>query len=122
MAGVNKAIIIGNLGQDPEIRAGGQGSIASLSIATSDSWTDKTSGEKKEKTEWHRVVAFGKLADIMGSYLVKGSKVFVICRCSMPRAPRVRQHRGPSSRPSSSPSRITSCRPTMTYHSDGALL
>lgn len=75
MAGVNKAIVIGNLGNDPEVRQGNQGAMANLSVATSDSWTDKNSGEKKEKTEWHRVVAFGKLAEIMGKYLTKGKSV-----------------------------------------------
>jgi len=77
MAGVNKAIIIGNLGDEPKIHQGNNGALATLSIATSDSWTDKNTQEKKEKTEWHRVVAFGKLAEIMGKYLHKGSKVYI---------------------------------------------
>jgi len=77
MAGVNKAIIIGNLGNEPEVRQGNNGAMATLSVATSDSWTDKNTGEKKEKTEWHRVSAFGKLAEIMGKYLTKGSKVYI---------------------------------------------
>lgn len=78
MAGVNKVIIVGNLGQDPEMRfmPSGDG-VANLSIATSESWKDKQTGEQKEKTEWHKVVIFGKLASIAGEYLKKGSKVYV---------------------------------------------
>lgn len=76
--GVNKVILIGSLGNDPEIRYTGDGkAIANLSLATSESWNDKQSGEKKEKTEWHRVVAFGKLAEIIGEYVKKGSKVYI---------------------------------------------
>ena len=77
MAGsVNKVILIGNLGKDPEIRRTQDGRpIANLSIATSESW--KKDGEKHEKTEWHRVVFFGKLAEIVGEYLKKGSLVYV---------------------------------------------
>src|ERR1700733_10196427 len=79
MAGsVNKVILIGNLGKDPEVRSmQNGGKVANLSIATSDSWKDKATGEKKEKTEWHRVVIFGQLADIAERYLKKGSKVYI---------------------------------------------
>lgn len=79
MAGsLNKVELIGNLGQDPEIRyMQNGGAVANLSIATTESWKDKTTGEKKEQTEWHRVVIFGKLAEIAGEYLRKGSKVFI---------------------------------------------
>ncbi len=79
MAGsVNKVILIGNLGKDPEVRSmQNGGKVANLSIATSESWRDKASGEKKEKTEWHRVVIFGNLAEIAEKYLKKGSKVYV---------------------------------------------
>lgn len=76
--GVNRAIILGNLGNDPEIRSlPNGGSVANLSIATSEEWNDKQTGQKQEKTEWHRVVIFGKLADIVGQYLRKGSKVYL---------------------------------------------
>jgi len=76
--GVNKVIIVGNLGNDPETRytAGGT-AITSLSIATSEQWTDKQSGEKQERTEWHRVKLFGKLAEIAGEYLKKGRQVYI---------------------------------------------
>lgn len=78
MAGVNKVIILGNLGKDPEVRfMPNGGGVANLTIATSDSWKDKQTGEQKEKTEWHRVVMFGKLAEIAGEYLKKGSKVYI---------------------------------------------
>ena len=79
MAGsVNKVILIGNLGKDPEVRTlQNGGKVANLSLATSESWRDKASGERKEKTEWHRVVIFGNLADIAEKYLKKGSKVYV---------------------------------------------
>ena len=74
---VNKAIIIGRLGRDPEVKYLNSGDpVASFSVATSESWKDK-SGERKEKTEWHRVVAFRKLAEICGAYLSKGSQVYV---------------------------------------------
>jgi single-strand DNA-binding protein len=78
MAGINKAIIIGNLGADPETRhtAGGS-AVTNINVATSESWKDKQTGEKKEQTEWHRVVMFGKLAEIAGQYLHKGSKVYL---------------------------------------------
>lgn len=79
MAGsVNKVMLIGNLGRDPEVRSmQNGGKVANLSIATSDSWKDKNTGERREKTEWHRVVIFGNLADIAERYLKKGSKVYV---------------------------------------------
>ncbi|AIM50532.1 single-strand DNA binding protein [Escherichia phage vB_EcoM-ep3] len=79
MAGsLNKVEIIGNLGNDPEFRTLPNGNgVAQLSIATSETWKDKQTGEKKEKTEWHRVVIFGKLAEIASQYLRKGSKVFI---------------------------------------------
>jgi len=78
MSGINKVILIGNLGAKPEVKYASNGNaIANLSIATSESWTDKNTGEKQEKTEWHRVSLFGKLAEIAGQYLDKGSKVYV---------------------------------------------
>lgn len=77
MAGVNKVIILGNLGKDPEVRfMPNGGAVANITIATSESWKDKQTGEQKEKTEWHRVVIFGKLAEIAGEYLKKGSKAY----------------------------------------------
>lgn len=76
--GINKAILIGNMCQDPEVRALPNGnSVANVSIATNESWKDKETGETKERAEFHRVVFFGKLADIVGQYLRKGSKVYV---------------------------------------------
>jgi single-strand DNA-binding protein len=76
--GVNKVILVGNLGADPETRAMPSGStVASLSIATTESWRDKTSGEQQERTEWHRVALFGKLAEIASEYLRKGSQVYI---------------------------------------------
>lgn len=76
--GINKVILIGNLGQDPEVRYMPQGgAVANLSIATSESWKDKTTGEMKEQTEWHRVVIYQRLAEIAGEYLRKGSKVYI---------------------------------------------
>lgn len=76
--GVNKAILIGNLGRDPEIRYSPSGAaVANVNIATTDSWKDKQSGEQQERTEWHRVVFFGRLAEIVGEYLKKGSQVYV---------------------------------------------
>jgi single-strand DNA-binding protein len=78
MAGVNKVIIVGNLGQDPEVKFMLSGeAVANISIATSETWKDKQTGEQKEKTEWHRVSMFGKLAEIAGEYLKKGSKVYI---------------------------------------------
>ncbi len=76
--GINKVILIGNLGQDPETRAMPSGSsVANLRIATSESWKDKQSGEMKERTEWHSVAMFGRLAEIAGEYLRKGSQVYI---------------------------------------------
>lgn len=76
--GVNKVIIVGTLGNDPEVKYSASGSaIANLSVATSEQWKDKQTGEKKEQTEWHRVVIFGKLAEVAGEYLCKGSQVYV---------------------------------------------
>jgi len=77
MSGVNKVILLGNLGNDPEIRYTQQGSpIANFSLATSESWTDKQTGQKQERTEWHRCVIFGKLAGIVEQYVKKGSKLY----------------------------------------------
>ena len=78
MASVNKVILIGALGKDPEIRYAPSGdAICNFSMATSESWKDKASGEKKEKTEWHKVSAFGRLAEICGEYLKKGTQVYI---------------------------------------------
>lgn len=78
MASVNKVIIVGNLGADPEIRQfDNGGKIATVSVATSDRWTDKQSGEPREKTEWHRIVFSNRLADIVEQYLRKGSQIYV---------------------------------------------
>lgn len=76
--GVNKVILVGNLGNDPEVRATTTGSrVATISIATSESWMDKNTGQRQEKTEWHRVVFFNRLAEIVEQYLNKGSQVYV---------------------------------------------
>ena len=76
--GINKVIIIGNLGQDPDVKAMPSGmTVANLRIATSESWKDKQSGEMKEQTEWHSVAMFGRLAEIAGEYLRKGSQVYI---------------------------------------------
>ncbi|UTZ44519.1 single-stranded DNA-binding protein [Vibrio campbellii] len=76
--GINKVILVGNLGSDPEVRYMPNGSaVANIVIATSESWRDKASGEQREKTEWHRVSLFGKLAEVAGQYLRKGSQVYV---------------------------------------------
>ena len=76
--GVNKAIILGSLGQDPDIRyTAGGAAVANISIATNEQWKDKESGEMQERTEWHRVVFFGRLAEIVGEYLRKGSQVYI---------------------------------------------
>ena len=76
--GVNKVILVGNLGNDPDMRyTAGGAAVANISLATTDSWRDKESGEKQERTEWHRIVFFGKLAEIVGEYLRKGSQVYV---------------------------------------------
>ncbi len=78
MAGINKAIIIGRLGRDPEIRYTQDGkAVANFSVATSETWKDKASGEKKERTEWHRIVAFDRLGEICGEYLSKGKQVYI---------------------------------------------
>ncbi|EPT8338686.1 single-stranded DNA-binding protein [Enterobacter hormaechei subsp. xiangfangensis] len=76
--GVNKVILVGNLGSDPEMRyMPNGGAVANFTLATSESWRDKQTGEMKEQTEWHRVVLFGKLAEVAGEYLRKGSQVFI---------------------------------------------
>jgi len=78
MSGINKVILVGNIGAKPEVKYSSNGSaIANLSVATSETWNDKNSGEKQEKTEWHRVSLYGKLAEIAGQYLDRGSKVYV---------------------------------------------
>lgn len=78
MASVNKVIIVGNLGKDPETRYAPNGdAICNITVATTDSWKDKQTGEKKEQTEWHRISFFGRLAEIAGQYLSKGSPVYV---------------------------------------------
>jgi single-strand DNA-binding protein len=78
MASVNKVIVVGNLGRDPETRyMPDGGAITNVSVATSFQWTDKANGEKKEETEWHRIVFRGKLAEVAGEYLKKGSQVYV---------------------------------------------
>ena len=78
MSGVNKVIVVGNLGSDPDVRyAPGGGAIVSISVATSESWRDKQSGEMKEQTEWHRITLFNRLGEIAGEYLKKGSKVYI---------------------------------------------
>ncbi|MGU5544115.1 single-stranded DNA-binding protein [Aeromonas veronii] len=76
--GINKVILIGNLGQDPEVRYNqGGGAVTSITLATSESWRDKQTGEQKERTEWHRVVFMGKLAEVAGQHLKKGTQVYV---------------------------------------------
>ncbi|MDP1707691.1 MAG: single-stranded DNA-binding protein [Gammaproteobacteria bacterium] len=76
--GINKVILVGNLGKDPEIRyMPSGGAVANITIATSESWKDKTSGEQQERTEWHNVVFYNRLAEIVGEYLKKGSQVYV---------------------------------------------
>lgn len=76
--GINKVILIGNLGQDPELRHMPSGNaVANVSIATSETWKDKQTGQAQERTEWHRVVFFNRLAEVVGEYLKKGSKVYV---------------------------------------------
>jgi len=76
--GVNKVIIVGNVGQDPEVRYMPSGSaVAEVSVATSEQWKDKQSGEKQERTEWHRVTFFGRLAEVVGEYVRKGSQIYV---------------------------------------------
>jgi len=76
--GINKVILIGNLGNDPEVRYTASGSaVANVSLATSESWRDKESGEQQERTEWHRIVFFGRLAEIVAEYLRKGSQIYI---------------------------------------------
>jgi single-strand DNA-binding protein len=78
MAGVNKVILVGHLGKDPEVRYTQDGkAICNFSVATAETWKDKNTGEKREKTEWHRIVVFGKLADICAEYLTKGRQVYI---------------------------------------------
>lgn len=78
MAGLNKVMLIGRLGRDPEIRYSQQGlAVVNFSMATSEQWTDKNTGERQEKTEWHRIVVFGKQAEICEKYLSKGSQIYV---------------------------------------------
>lgn len=78
MRGVNKVILVGTLGADPEVKYAANGNaIANLSVATSDEWNDKSTGQKQQKTEWHRVSMFGKIAEIAGQYLKKGSQVYL---------------------------------------------
>lgn len=77
-SGINKVILVGNLGQDPEVKYMPNGdAVVNISIATSESWQDKATGENREKTEWHRVVMFRRLGEIAGEYLKKGSKVYI---------------------------------------------
>tara|TARA_R110002012_G_scaffold33595_3_gene98195 strand:+ start:1343 stop:1828 length:486 start_codon:yes stop_codon:yes gene_type:complete len=76
--GINKVILVGNLGNDPEIRyMPNGGAVANITIATSESWRDKATGEQRDKTEWHKVAIFGKLAEVAGEYLRKGSQVYI---------------------------------------------
>ncbi len=76
--GVNKVILIGNLGNDPEVRYTASGAaVANVSLATSEQWKDRESGEQQERTEWHRVVFFGRIAEVVGEYLRKGSQIYV---------------------------------------------
>ena len=76
--GINKAILVGNLGKDPETRTlPSGGAVTNFSVATTESWKDKTSGEKKEQTEWHNIVLFGKLGEIAAQYLKKGQQVYI---------------------------------------------
>jgi len=78
MSGINKVMLIGRLGQDPEVRYTPDGTaVANFSIATSEEWKDKNSGEKRERTEWHRIVAWRKLGEICGEYLSKGRQVYI---------------------------------------------
>lgn len=78
MAGINKVIIVGFLGNDPDVRTMPNGEqVANITVATSESWTDKNTGERKEQTEWHRIVLYRRLAEIAGQYLTKGSQVYI---------------------------------------------
>ena len=77
-SGINKVILVGNLGQDPEVKyTAGGAAVTTLSLATSDSWKDKETGSDQERTEWHRVVLWRRLAEIAGEYLKKGSKIYI---------------------------------------------
>lgn len=75
--GINKVILVGNVGNDPECREGGNSPIANLSIATSETWKDKNTGEQQERTEWHRVVFFNRLAEVVRDYVKKGTKIYL---------------------------------------------
>ncbi|WP_162047218.1 single-stranded DNA-binding protein [Vibrio taketomensis] len=76
--GINKVILVGNLGQDPEVRyMSNGGAVANITVATSETWRDKATGEPRERTEWHRVALYGKLAEVAGEYLRKGSQVYI---------------------------------------------
>ena len=77
MRGINKVIILGNLGQDPELRQAGSNPVCSFSVATTEKWKDKNTGEQREATEWHRIVIWGRLGEIAAQYLHKGSKVYL---------------------------------------------
>jgi len=78
VSGVNKAILVGNLGADPEVRYTASGTaVTTFNVATNERWTDRASGEKQERTEWHRIVAWGKLGEICGEYLSKGKQVYI---------------------------------------------
>ncbi len=78
MASVNKVILVGNLGNDPEVKfMPNGGAVANISIATTDTWTDKSSGQKQERTEWHRVVFFNRQAEVIGEYMRKGSQIYI---------------------------------------------
>ena len=78
MASVNKVILVGNLGNDPEVKyMPSGGAVANISIATTDTWTDKSSGQKQERTEWHRVVFFNRQAEVIGEYMRKGSQIYI---------------------------------------------
>lgn len=78
MAGINKVIIVGHLGNDPEMRSMPNGeAVANISVATSEAWTDKNTGERREVTEWHRIVFYRKLSEICGQYLKKGAQVYI---------------------------------------------
>ena len=85
MAGVNKVILVGNLGKDPETRyMPSGGAVTNITVATSETWKDKNTGEKKEQTEWHRVSFFNRLAEIAGEYLKKGSKAVSYTHLTLP--------------------------------------
>ena len=75
--GINKVILVGNVGNDPECREGSSGAIANLSIATSETWKDKNTGEQQERTEWHRIVFFNRLAEVVRDYVKKGTKIYL---------------------------------------------